>query len=76
MIEKMNTDLEFILHKKHVILHLLQNASKKKDSLPIPVHLHRCVMWIFEAYINLLYLSNPLVFKGQGYNYKPEGWLS
>jgi hypothetical protein len=50
-IEKMNTELEFILHKKHVILHLLQNASKKKDSLPIPLHLHRYVKWSLKAHI-------------------------
>jgi hypothetical protein len=41
LLEKINTELELILHKKHMILHLLQNASKRKDSLPIPLHLHR-----------------------------------
>jgi hypothetical protein len=41
MIEKMNTELELILHKKHVILRLLQNATLKKEKLPIPVNLHR-----------------------------------
>jgi hypothetical protein len=41
MIEKMNTELEFILRKKHVILRLLHNATVKKDSVPIPVYLHR-----------------------------------
>jgi hypothetical protein len=51
-IVKMNTELEFILHKKHVILHLLQNAAKKRDSLPIPLHLHRYVKWFLHAHIN------------------------
>jgi len=41
MIENMNTELELILRKKHVILRLLQNATLKKDVLPIPGSLHR-----------------------------------
>jgi hypothetical protein len=41
MIEKMNNELESILHKKYVILSLLQNATLKKDTIPIPVNLHR-----------------------------------
>lgn len=52
-VEKMNTELEFILHKKHVILHLLQNASKKKDSLPIPLHLHRTFINLLEELLGL-----------------------
>ncbi|XP_033608874.1 uncharacterized protein LOC111868262 isoform X2 [Cryptotermes secundus] len=53
LIEKMNTELEFILHKKHVILCLLQNASKKKDFLPIPLHLHRTFINLLEDLLEL-----------------------
>jgi hypothetical protein len=54
VVEKINAELELILRKKHVILHLLQNASKKKDFLPIPVHQHGYVTWILQAHINPL----------------------
>ncbi|KDR12663.1 uncharacterized protein LOC110836049 [Zootermopsis nevadensis] len=40
VVKRMNTDLAIILCKKHVILHLLQNAPKE-ESIHIPVHLHR-----------------------------------
>jgi hypothetical protein len=55
MIENMNTELKLILHKKHVILRLLQNATLKKDILPIPGNLHRTFIKLLE---DLLQLSN------------------
>ncbi|PSN47363.1 hypothetical protein C0J52_06561 [Blattella germanica] len=35
-IENMNSKLDFVLRKKDVILHLRQNKSKIKETLPIP----------------------------------------
>lgn len=53
MIENMNTELEFILCKKHVILRLLQNATLKKDTLPIPVNLQRTFIKLLESLLEL-----------------------
>jgi len=53
MIENMNTELELILRKKRVILRLLQNATLKKDMLPIPGNLHRYLYGFSKLILSL-----------------------
>jgi len=53
MIENMNTELELILRKKHVILRLLQNGTLKKELLPIPGNLHRYLYGFIKHILSL-----------------------
>ena len=49
----MNTELELILRKKHVNLRLLQNATLKKDVLPITGSLHRYLYGFSKLILSL-----------------------
>lgn len=60
-IADIKVELEFALHRNNIILHLLQTASKARDSLPIPIHLQEAFVTIIKDLVRITTMKVHLI---------------